>query len=129
MPKKITDNTQSKKGMQLTKETINKKGKILTTEKSRPFIVCFEYILAKNYNFTTLSKSHLKELQSFLDRVSELKFEQVDKLYLRSPDKQDMFKGMQVKHYGFGDCFRIHGVIKEGKFFVIRLDPNHSWHG
>lgn len=36
--------------------------------------------------------------------------------------------GQQIHHYGFGDKFRIHGIIEEGRFKVIRLDPNHKVH-
>ena len=54
-----------------------------------------------------------------------MSFADVDKQYLRKPDKQDMFNDMQMIHYEVSEVFRVHGVIKDGRFYVVRLDPNH----
>ena len=36
--------------------------------------------------------------------------------------------GQQVHHYEVSQKFRIHGILEEGRFKVIRLDPNHKVH-
>ena len=92
------------------------------------FSICFRYKLPKDFNFEQLSKKNIKEWQSFLDKSSKMTFEQVEKIYKRPSDKNDTFRGEQVIHYGFGEGFRIHGIIEEGQFVVLRLDPNHKFH-
>ena len=52
----------------------------------------------------------------------------VDKQFKRKNDKKDSFEGQQVYHYEVSKKFRIHGIIEEGRFKVIRLDPNHRVH-
>ena len=71
---------------------------------------------------------HPKELQGFLDKVSRMTVQQVDSLYARKPDKTDTFDGEQVYHYEVTDSFRIHVIIEEGYYKIIRLDPNHRVH-
>ena len=53
---------------------------------------------------------------------------QVDKLYARKPDKQDTYNGKQIYHYAITDSFRIHVIIEDGYYKVIRIDPNHNIH-
>ena len=38
------------------------------------------------------------------------------------------FDNKPVLHYGVTDAFRIHTVLEEGRYVVIRLDPNHRVH-
>lgn len=100
----------------------------LTTKVDVPFQLCFRYKLQKGFSFENLQKDNLKALQGFLDKVSQMTVDQVDKLYGRKPDKQDIFNGQQVKHYEVNLKFRIHGINESGYFKVIRLDPNHEVH-
>lgn len=103
--------------------------RILTTKRDVPFELVFKYPLEKGYTFKELTKQNNKEFQSFLDKVSKMSVDQVDKLYARRPDKNDEYKGMQVLHYGITDKFRIHVVLEDGYYKIIRLDPNHKFHG
>lgn len=128
MARKITHSNTSAKGTGLTTHNSAKKGEVLTNKNTRPFVVCFEDRLHKNYNFAKLTKSNLKKFQAFLDKVSTMMFSDVDKQYWRKPDKEDVYKDMQVVHYAVSDSFRIHGVVKNERFCVIRLDPNHKVH-
>jgi len=128
MAKKLTHVKPSAKGSILTSKNNDNKGGILTNKNNLPFVVCFEYLLPKKFNFTQLQKTDIDTFQAFLDKISKMSFADVDKQYLRKPDKQDMFKDMHMIHYKASASFRIHGVIKNGKFYVIRLDPNHKVH-
>lgn len=100
----------------------------LTSKVDVPFHLCFKYKLENGYTFEELQKDNLKSFQGFLNKVSQMTVDQVDKLYGRKPDKQDTFNNQQVKHYGVTDQFRIHGINEAGLFKVIRLDPNHKVH-
>lgn len=75
-----------------------------------------------------LSNRNLKDLQRFLDKVSRMTVDQVDRMYSRKPDNNDSYKGLQVYHYGVADDFRIHVVNEAGYYKIIRLDPNHKYH-
>ena len=57
-----------------------------------------------------------------------MNFDEVDKAFLRPADKEDTFNGSQVIHYKVTDSFRIHGIIENMRFKVLRLDPNHRVH-
>ena len=103
-------------------------GRILTNKRDVPFILCFKYPLEKNYTFTELDKRNNKEFQSFLDKVSRMTVQQVDKAFARRPDKEDTFHGLQVYHYEVTNSFRIHVINEGGRYKIIRLDPNHSYH-
>ena len=112
-----------------SKQEASKSGCLLSRKNSLPFMLCFCYKLAKGYTFSDLSQSDVKTFQRFLDKVSKMTFTLVEKQFLRETDKQDLYDGMQVVHYGVSERFRIHGVVAENKFAVLRLDPNHRFHG
>ena len=119
------------KGRALTKTGEKKKPTILVSKQNldKRFVVAFKYKLQKGYRLVDLEQKNLKELQNFLDTISEMTVREVDERYKRKTDKNERpFNGQQIHHYGFGDKFRIHGIIEEGRFKVIRLDPNHKVH-
>lgn len=101
----------------------------LTHNREVPFELCFKYPLEKNYTFKDLSKDDIKNFQAFLNKVSHMTISQVDQLFHRKNDKNDLYQGMQVYHYAITEKFRIHVVIEAGYYKVIRLDPNHRVHG
>lgn len=103
-------------------------GHILTNHRDVPFELVFKYPLESNYKFTDLSKRDTKKFQSFLDKVSRMTVQQVDMAFARKPDKKDVFNEEQVYHYEVSDAFRIHVIIEQGRYVVIRLDPNHKVH-
>lgn len=105
------------------------KGRKLTTKTEVPFILSFRYPLEKGYTFKELTSKNNKEFQAFLDKVSKLSVQQVDEQYARKPDKNDSYKDMQIYHYEVSQSFRIHVVNEEGQYRIIRLDPNHKFHG
>lgn len=112
----------------LTNKTQPGKRPPISNHLSSPFILCFKYQLHRGYTFDTLTHIHLKEFQRFLNQISAMTFQDVEKNYRRSSDSSDTFEGKQVIHYGFGKRFRIHGVIEEGQFVVLRIDPDHNYH-
>lgn len=115
--------------MILTKETgTPQKGSLLTNKRDVPFILCFKYPLEQKYTLAELEKKNNKELQGFLDKVSHMTVQQVDKAYARKPDKNDTFNGFQVYHYAVTDSFRIHVINEAGRYKIIRLDPHHTVH-
>lgn len=93
-----------------------------------PFELCFKYPLERGYTLDLLDKKNLKEFQAFLNRVSQMSVDQVDKLYGRKPDAQDSYLGMQVYHYEVTRAFRIHVINEGGQYKIIRVDPNHRFH-
>ena len=101
---------------------------LLTNQRHSVFTLSLKYPLLKNYTFEELEKKNLKELQSFLNKVSNMTVDQVDKLYKRKSDKHDIFMESQINHYEVTPSFRIHGIIENGQFIVLRLDPNHKVH-
>lgn len=103
-------------------------GRSLTKRTEAPFIISFKYKLESDYGFKELQSRHLKQFQNFLDMVSGMTFQQVDKKFRRPSDKTDVYNEKDVIHYQVKDSFRIHGVIEEGRFKVIRLDPSHKFH-
>lgn len=104
------------------------KSRLLTQKRDVPFILAFGYRLERKYTLEELEKSNNKELQKFLDKVSQMSVQQVDKSYARQPDKNDTYKGLQVYHYEVTRSFRIHVVSEDGIYKIIRLDPNHKVH-
>ena len=102
--------------------------KRLTNKRDVPFELCFKYPLQSGYAFKELSLANNKELQGFLDKVSHMTVQQVDSLFARKPDKTDTYNGEQVYHYEVTDSFRIHVIIEEGYYKIIRLDPHHRVH-
>lgn len=115
--------------MKLTKERpIEKADTRLTKSTTSPFIISFKYKLKNGYTFKDLNVNDNKIFQQFLDKVSNMTIDQVDKLYRRDPDKQDILYGNQVQHYEVDITFRIHGIYENGRFKVLRLDPAHKKH-
>ena len=112
---------------QLTKKS--KGGPIvLTNHLSSPFSLCFRYKLENGYTFGEMNIHQVKDFQKFLDMTSQMTFEQVERRYKRKSDKDDTFYGEQIIHYGINKEFRIHGIIENGQFVVLRLDPSHDFH-
>lgn len=101
----------------------------LTNKLSLPFTLCFKYRLENGYTFDDMNESQIKDFQKFLNLVSEMTFQQVEKRYRRKSDSSDIYNGDQVIHYGITEVFRIHGTIENGQFVVLRLDPRHRFHG
>jgi hypothetical protein len=109
-------------------ERPDNKGALLANLKARPFLIVFKDKLQKDFNFEKLQKSHLKQFQSFLDIVSQMSFNDVEKLYGRKPDKNDTYQDRGVVHFEVSQSFRIHGIIEGEYFIALRLDPNHKVH-
>lgn len=113
----------------LTNHTGSKtQSRLLTNRRDVPFILGFRYPLERQFTLTELEKRNNKELQGFLDKVSNMTVQQVDELFARKPDKTDIFNGLQVFHYEVTPSFRIHVVSENGIYHIIRLDPNHRVH-
>ncbi len=108
----------------LTKGALQKATK-LTSHLSLPFTLCFKYKLQNGYTFNDLNTAQIRDLQKFLDIVSQLTSQQVKQRYERESDPNDTFNGNQVTHYGITQVFHIHGTIENGQFVVLRLDPRH----
>lgn len=102
--------------------------KLLTNQRDVPFELGIKYPLEKGDTFKEMCMRDIKDFQGFLDKVSNMTVQQVDKLYARKPDGNDCYRGMQVYHYGVTDAFRIHVVLEAGYYKIIRLDPNHKVH-
>ncbi len=102
----------------------------LTQKQNRdvPFELCFKYPLENGYTFKELTLENVKQFQTFLNKVSQMTVTQVDRLYARKPDTNDIYNEMQVYHYEVTGSFRIHVVIEAGYYKVIRLDPRHTFH-
>ena len=95
---------------------------------SRPFVLSFHRKLKHGFTFSNLDLKNVKDFQRFLDKISISTVNDVDKTYRRVPDKEDTVDGQQVQHYGITDKFRLHGILVDGRFEVIRVDPNHKVH-
>lgn len=93
-----------------------------------PFIVSFKYPLEKGFTFCDMEKTDMDVFQAFLDRVCGRTFQDVDSQYKRTTDHNDSFHDQDVIHYGLSNGFRLHGIIENGRFKVIRIDPNHRVH-
>ena len=101
---------------------------VLTNRRDVPFELVFKYKLDRGYKIDKLEKKDLKAFQKFLDIVAEMTVDEVDKAYSRKPDKKDEYCGNQVYHYEVSYGFRIHVVIENGYYKIIRFDPNHRVH-
>lgn len=75
-----------------------------------------------------MSLDDVKAFQRFLDKVSQMTVQQVDKLFRRQTDCSDFYEENQVQHYEVSKKFRIHVILENGRYKVIRLDPNHKFH-
>ena len=100
----------------------------LTNRTDAPFILSFKYPLAKGYTFSDMSLDDVKAFQRFLDKISQMTVQQVDILFRRQTDCSDFYQGNQVQHYEVTKKFRIHVILENGRYKVIRLDPNHEFH-
>jgi len=100
----------------------------LSKRTSLPFILSFQYLLKRGYTFQDLSQRQIKDFQRFLNKIAGMTFNDVDKMYLRNTDSKDIFCGQQIIHYAVTDVFRIHGIIEDSQFKVLRLDPSHKFH-
>lgn len=99
----------------------------LTNKTSAKFVISFKYKLYKNYTFLELQLRDNRKLQKFLDKITNMTYQQVEDSYRRENDKNDKFRGVQVIHYGYDDL-RLHGILEDGYFVVIRIDPYHKFH-
>lgn len=107
----------------------SKKIDLLTTRRDVPFVLKFKTPLEKKYTFKEMNQQNNKEFQNFLNKISKMSVQQVDKLFGRKPDKDDIVNDKQVIHYQVTDKFRIHVIMDiDGSFEIIRLDPNHKFH-
>lgn len=100
----------------------------LSSRLDVPFIISFKYPLKNGYTFAEMRPEDNKAFQSFLNKVSNMTFNQVDTAHRKKSDVHDLYNGQQVIHYGVSGTFRIHGVIENSRFKVIRLDPRHKFH-
>ena len=113
----------------LSKQNVaNSKGRDLTDRTRVPFVVSFKYKLLNGYKFSDMQQKDLKAFQRFLDKVSDMTFNDVDRMYRRKSDNQDEYDGKDVIHYDCGGSFRIHGIVEDSRFKVLRIDPNHKFH-
>jgi len=108
---------------------IKRKPTLLTNHRDVRFELSFKYSLLKGFTFRNLEKRNLNDFQRFLDKVAKMTVQQVDESFARRPDKTDSYFDKQVLHYEITDSFRIHVVLEEGRYVIIRLDPNHKVHG
>lgn len=100
----------------------------LTNKTDVNFELAFKYPLERGYTFNEMSHQNIKEFQRFLDKVSKMSVQQVNNSFARKPDSKDTFNGNQVYHYAVSDSFRIHVILEEGYYKIIRMDPNHRKH-
>lgn len=113
----------------LTKININNvSSEKLTSRIHRPFVISLKYELLDGYKLTNMSIQDIKHFQSFLDKVTKMTFQQVDTVYKRKSDKQDKYISSGIIHYEYSDGCRVHGIIEEGRFKLLRIDPNHRVH-
>lgn len=71
---------------------------------------------------------NIKEFQAFLNKIANNSVTCVDKLYARTPDKKDEAFGKTIRHYKVTDTFRVHVILEDGVYNVLRLDPKHKVH-
>lgn len=103
--------------------------------RNKPFMISIEGSIENNYSFKKLKKENLSELEEFLSKTvyKNLNISDVDKLFLRTPDKTDTVichgAERQIQHYGKnGSAFRIHGYYHHSHFVITRIDPKHKVH-
>jgi len=128
LSKKIAKILKTAKGVKLVDVKAHEENSPLTNRRDRPFRLCFKYKLENDYRFDNFQLIDIKKFQAFLDKIALMVFREVDTLFLRHTDKNDEYHGQQVIHYEVAEKFRIHGIIENGEFVVIRLDPNHRYH-
>lgn len=114
-------------GRKLTQHN-NAESGCLSKRTSAPFSITFRHKLLNGYRLSDLKRENYKELQAFLDKVCGISFDSIDKLYRKQSDTTDLYDGEQIIHYAVTKKFRIHGIIENAQFIVLRLDPNHQYH-
>lgn len=102
--------------------------KQLTSNHNSPFLLGLKHKLEKGYSFKEMQVKNNKAFQKFLDAISTLTVFQVDKSYGREPDKKDFYGKKTVRHYEVTKKFRLHVILEDGVYFIVKLDPNHSVH-
>lgn len=105
----------------------------LTKNKKPKLVVSFGLKLENNFNFKNLNKEDLKIFQQFLDDSTELSYDEMENRYSRKNDSDDTYKinnsKFQIYHYGKDrSTFRLHGILADGLFHVIRIDSKHKVH-
>lgn len=119
----------AKKGKKLTTTTqTQQSGNRLTSRTEVPFILSFKYKLETGYGFSKLKPEQLREFQVFLDKVSAMTVNEVDLRFRRKSDSKDTLHGSDVIHYWITPKFRIHGIMENSRFKVVRMDPLHRYH-
>ena len=113
----------------LTNTNYNKiKSSLLTTNIDAPFILGFKYKLYNGFTFKEMKPENYQSLQLFLNKIAGQSVSYVDKKFARKPDKNDEAYGKNIRHYSVSDKFRIHVILEDGVFFVLRLDTKHKVH-
>lgn len=112
------------------KKKTNIKGQLLAEGKNSKaeFKMSLERTLEKKFCFDKLQQKDIKTFNSFIERTVGKDFQEVNKRFLRKPDKNDKIDGNSVYHYEVSKKFRIHGYLNEGYFVICRVDPNHKFH-
>ena len=100
----------------------------LTSNIHSPFVLGFKHKLYSGFTFKELTKENLGEFQRFLNKIADQTVTDVDRLYARTPDSNDVAYGKNVRHYLVTDVFRIHVILEDGVYNVLRLDPKHKVH-
>ena len=96
--------------------------KLLTNQRDVPFELGFKYPLEKGYTFKEMSMRDIKDFQGFLDKVSNMTVQQVDKLYARK-DIIKLYGLIQIIRYIikiFRVCFKDFS-IKHALIFVFKF--------
>jgi len=101
---------------------------VLTNHRDVQFELSLKYPLENGYTFRTLGQRNIKEFQGFLDKVTKMTVQQVDKVFARPTDKNDFYNKKQVLHYEVNKSFRVHTILEDGRYVIIRIDPNHKKH-
>lgn len=104
------------------------KGRLLTNKRDTPFVLCFKYSLEKGYKLGDLEMRDVQDLHRFLEKIANMTVQQADSSFARKPDRNDTYKDSQVYHYAITDSFRVHVILEEGRYIIIRLDPKHAVH-
>lgn len=111
-----------------------KNSKIELTENKEPkLVISFGLKLENGYDFKKLKSDSLKEFQTILNDSTQLSLDEMENRYGRDLDSDDIleYNGIkfQVLHFGKDrSTFRIHGILADSYFHVIRIDPKHKFH-
>ena len=75
----------------------SKKIGLLTNKRDVPFVLKFKSPLEKKYTFKEMNQQNNKEFQNFLNKISKMSVQEVDKAFGRKPDKHDEINGKRNK--------------------------------